>query len=71
MKVITEYLLSRLNENPGGKEIHEVLTNSLQSSEDKHIGLLLSERLINMPTQIIGPAFNMLKEELEWALEEV
>ena len=34
------------------------------------MGLIVSERFINMPSQIIPPTYKMLLEEMRWALEE-
>ncbi|KAL3472818.1 p21-C-terminal region-binding protein-domain-containing protein [Aspergillus californicus] len=34
------------------------------------IGLVLTERLINMPVEVIPPMYTMLQEEIAWALEE-
>lgn len=41
----------------------------LQSAN--HVGLIFSERLINMPVQLMPPAYRMLEEELRWAMEDV
>lgn len=41
------------------------------SANPTHVGLVLSERLVNMPVQVVVPMFRMLEEELEWAREEV
>ncbi len=37
----------------------------------RHVGLLLGERLINMPVQVIPPMYRMLLDEIQWANEEV
>jgi protein BCP1 len=34
------------------------------------IGLILTERFINMPHEIVPPMYSMLMEEIEWAVEE-
>ncbi|KAF2083447.1 hypothetical protein K490DRAFT_19774, partial [Saccharata proteae CBS 121410] len=34
------------------------------------IGLILTERFINMPTETIPPMYTMLLEEMQWALQE-
>ncbi|KAJ3294532.1 Mss4p nuclear export [Rhizoclosmatium sp. JEL0117] len=68
--------------NPAVTAIKEYLTSkSLKSNKQKHdefqhilsdtnSGLLLNERLINMPPQIVIPMIKMLDEELEWSVEE-
>lgn len=40
-------------------------------AKPRHVGLVLSERLVNMPAQIMPPAYKMLQEELQWAREDV
>ena len=50
--------------------IQELLGPSgLQSAN--HVGLVFSERLINMPVQLMPPTYRMLEEELRWAVEDV
>ena len=34
------------------------------------VGLILTERLLNVPSEVVPPMFTMLLEEIEWALEE-
>jgi protein BCP1 len=34
------------------------------------VGLVLSERLINVPTEIVPPLYTMLQEEIQWAVDE-
>jgi protein BCP1 len=36
----------------------------------KHVGLVLSERLINMPSEISPPMYNLLIDEIEAAVED-
>jgi protein BCP1 len=43
---------------------------NLLASSDTQVGLILTERLINMPSEIVPPMYTMLLEEIEWALEE-
>ena len=43
---------------------------TLLSSQDAQVGLILTERLINMPAEVVPPMYTMLLEEIEWALEE-
>ncbi|KAG5912818.1 Mss4p nuclear export [Claviceps sorghi] len=39
-------------------------------NSDKHVGLVLSERLINIPVEIAPPMYSMLVDELEAAVED-
>ena len=56
---LTKYIMSKDKE--GG----------IQRVMDCHrVGLVINERLINMPPQIAPPLFKMLDEELTWAVED-
>jgi protein BCP1 len=68
IKSLTEYFLSKANANPA---LRAVLEDALAPSSSHHIGLVLSERLINMPVQVIPPMYRMLADEINWAVEEV
>lgn len=46
------------------------LGNLLKSSDATQIGLVLTERLINIPADVVPPMYRMLVEEISWALEE-
>lgn len=66
IKQILSYIMSKISLN---KEFYEMF-NMLMKASDSNLGLILSERLVNMPTQIIPPMYEMLFEEIEWALED-
>jgi len=51
--------------------LNEKLIELLKDTSQSHIGLILSERLINMPVQIVPPMYKMLQEEIQWAIEDV
>jgi protein BCP1 len=45
--------------------------SSLLSRDGKaEVGLILSERLINMPAKLVPPMYTMLLEEVEWAVQD-
>jgi protein BCP1 len=46
------------------------LTPLLTQSSKAQVGLILTERFINMPHEIIPPMYTMLLEEITWALQE-
>ncbi|KAF9893219.1 Mss4p nuclear export [Aspergillus nanangensis] len=46
------------------------LSQLLSQSPIPPIGLLLTERLINMPAEVVPPMYTMLQEEIAWALED-
>ena len=45
------------------------MINGLKS-DPATIGLILTERLINMPSEVTPPIYKMLLEEIQWAVEE-
>ncbi|KAJ3485130.1 hypothetical protein NLI96_g5186 [Meripilus lineatus] len=70
IKALIEYLLSNSSSNP---EFHSTLQNligptALQSTN--HVAFVFSERLINMPVQIVPPMYRMLADEIQWAIDD-
>ncbi|RHZ63277.1 hypothetical protein Glove_330g62 [Diversispora epigaea] len=66
MKSIVNYLLEKSKKD---SRLNDLLTDLFK--ENKHdVGLILSERLINMPVQLIPPMYKMLKEEIQWAVDD-
>ncbi|KIY71371.1 hypothetical protein CYLTODRAFT_369499 [Cylindrobasidium torrendii FP15055 ss-10] len=61
IKSIAEYCLDKSKVDPA---FHNTLS-ALFSQEDKHVGFVLSERLINMPVQVIPPMYRVLGEEVQ------
>jgi len=43
---------------------------ALLQTDGAQVGLVLTERLINMPTEIVPPMYAMLLEEIEWAVKD-
>mgnify|MGYP002477608076 FL=1 len=75
LSALTSYLLAKV---PASSPFHTELSNLLArpaepstAASPKHVGLVLSERLVNMPAQIVPPMYKMLDEELQWARDEV
>lgn len=66
IKEIVKYL----NERCAKKPVSLKKLNALLEDKDKPVGLLLNERLINMPPQVVPPMFKMLLEEIQWAIED-
>ncbi|KAI9876096.1 MAG: Mss4p nuclear export [Pleopsidium flavum] len=66
IKDLTTYLRQKSNSNPSLSQ----LSNLLSSSVSSQIGLVLTERLINIPSEVAPPMYTMLLEEITWALEE-
>lgn len=67
IKQILSYIMSMMSSN---KDFCEALNGLLEKS-DLHTGLILSERIVNMPTQIVPSMYELLFEEIDWALEDV
>ncbi|KAJ7935409.1 p21-C-terminal region-binding protein-domain-containing protein [Mycena leptocephala] len=42
----------------------------LFAGADTHVGLVLCERLVNMPVQTVPPMYRMLSDEIKWALAD-
>ncbi|EMR11176.1 hypothetical protein PNEG_00770 [Pneumocystis murina B123] len=66
IKKMRLYIMSKISLN---KEFYDFFCVSFEEL-GTNMGLILSERLINMPTQIVPPMYEMLFEEIEWALED-
>eukprot|EP00833_Pecoramyces_ruminatium_P009834 jgi/Orpsp1_1/1183866/evm.model.c7180000086988.2 len=63
---IKKYLNDRLTKKP----VSLKKLNGYLNDESKPVGLLLNERLINMPPQVVPPMFRMLLEEIQWAIDD-
>ncbi|EMC91555.1 hypothetical protein BAUCODRAFT_297383 [Baudoinia panamericana UAMH 10762] len=61
MKQLTQYLQQRTADVEGIRQLREVLSSNSKSK----LGLILSERLINMPHQVVPPLYNFLLEEIQ------
>lgn len=75
---LVKYLLSKIpSTSPLHSKLSTLVANPAASASDstasnpRHVGLVLNERLVNMPVQVVPPMFKMLEEELQWALEDV
>ncbi len=61
---LIEYLSERARTTESLAPIPELLASG------QHVGLILSERLINMPSDVAPPLYSMLVEEIEAAVED-
>ncbi|KAF3062145.1 Protein BCP1 [Daldinia childiae] len=61
---LTRYICEKAKTNEALAGIPDLI------SSGKHVGLVLSERLINMPSEISPPMYNMLIDEVEAAVED-
>lgn len=65
IKDLTAYL-TRHSSSPSLSALQPLL----DPSSPAQVGLILTERFINMPHEIVPPMYTMLLEEIQWALEE-
>lgn len=61
---ITNYILTKTKSNPDLASLSTLLNSSAQ------VGLILSERLINIPAEVAPPLYNTLSDEIEAAVED-
>ncbi|KAM0197667.1 hypothetical protein ACHAPA_002678 [Fusarium lateritium] len=64
MKDIIKYLAEKAQTNSSLASVADVLNSG------KHVGLVFSERLINMPSELAPPLYSMLIDEVEAAVED-
>ncbi|KAK2627764.1 hypothetical protein QTJ16_002410 [Diplocarpon rosae] len=64
IKDLTEYLVEKSKSTPALSALGSLLTSSSQ------VGLVLAERLINIPAEISLPMYTMLIDEIEAAVED-
>lgn len=61
---LIQYLAEKAKSNPALSPVTELLASRSQ------IGLVLSDRLVNMPSEIAPPMYSMLVDEIEAAVED-
>lgn len=66
IKQLTDYLSSKADSNPALSALKPLLAPSSKAQ----VGLVLSERFMNMPHQIVPPLYTMLQDELAEAVKE-
>lgn len=67
IKALAAYALAKSASSPA---LHTALENLLAQTSTSHIGFVFSERLVNMPVQVIPPMYRMLSNEIQWANDE-
>jgi protein BCP1 len=65
MKDLANYLLEKAKSTPSLSQLPDLL-----SSTTAQVGLILSERLINVPAEIGPPMYSMLFDEIESAVDD-
>ncbi|RDW69623.1 protein BCP1 [Coleophoma cylindrospora] len=64
VKDLTKYISEKAKSSPSLAPLSELLSSNAQ------VGLVLAERLINVPTEIAPPMYTMLIDEIEAAVED-
>ncbi|KAG0360747.1 Mss4p nuclear export [Gamsiella multidivaricata] len=67
MTQIRDYVFTKSKQN---EKLHAKLKDLLSAGSKKEVGLVLSERFINMPVETAPPMWRMLLEEVKWAVDE-
>ncbi|KAG0339019.1 Mss4p nuclear export [Podila horticola] len=67
MKQIRDYVFVKSKQN---EKLHTKLKELLGAGSKKEVGLILSERFINMPVETAPPMWRMMLEEVKWAVDE-
>lgn len=65
---LSRYLIERTRRSDGSPA--QDLSQFLNPSNSNQVGLILTERFINMPHQTIPPMYTMLLEEMQWANDD-
>jgi protein BCP1 len=67
IKAIAEYILSK---SAGDPSLHNKLQAILSHDAPSHLGFVFSERLVNMPVEVIPHMYRMLADEIQWACDD-
>ncbi|KAF9209590.1 Mss4p nuclear export [Haplosporangium sp. Z 27] len=67
MTQIRDYVFTKSKQN---EKLHARLKDLLSTGSKKEVGLILSERFINMPVETAPPMWKMMLEEIKWATDE-
>lgn len=71
VKTLLKYVLDKSSSDA---KFHTTLQSLLGSDglkSENHVAFVFSERLVNIPVQIMPPMYKMLGEEIQWAIDEV
>lgn len=67
MKAIAEYVLLK---SAGDPSLHNTLQTILGHDSPSHLGFIFSERLVNMPVEVVPHMYRMLADEIQWACDD-
>jgi protein BCP1 len=63
---MADYILRRTDADPSLRPLRGLV----DPASDARVGLVLAERLVNMPADVVPEMYRMLLEELQWAVED-
>ncbi|KAJ9646041.1 uncharacterized protein PV06_01883 [Exophiala oligosperma] len=63
---IIQYLQSKAKSQPDLAPLADILSQATIQP----VGLILTERLINVPSEVVPPMYTMLLEEIQWAIDD-
>ncbi|MCJ1399873.1 Mss4p nuclear export [Xylographa trunciseda] len=66
VKSLIDYILRQASTNTALSPVADLL----KTLDNTAVGLILTERLINIPSEVVPPMYRMLLEEITWAMEE-
>lgn len=67
LQTLLKYILEKSKSDP---KFHQRIVDVLDA-DNGDVGLVLSDRIINMPPAIAPPSYKMLLEEIQWANDDV
>ncbi|KAI0089889.1 p21-C-terminal region-binding protein-domain-containing protein [Irpex rosettiformis] len=70
VKALIDYVLSKSSSNPAFSATLKELLGPQGLQSQNHVGFVFSERLMNMPVQLMPVSYKMLAEEIQWAVED-
>ncbi|KAI9842595.1 MAG: Mss4p nuclear export [Sclerophora amabilis] len=66
IKDLTSHIVRKASSSNSLSHLSELFT----PESTAQVGLILTERLINVPSEVVPPMYNMLLEEMSWAVDE-
>ncbi|PSR71127.1 hypothetical protein PHLCEN_2v12973 [Hermanssonia centrifuga] len=70
-KALVAYILNKSPSDPKTHSALQALLGPAGLQSQNHVGFVFSERLVNMPVQLMPPMYRMLSEELQWATDDL
>ncbi|TPX33435.1 hypothetical protein SeLEV6574_g08378 [Synchytrium endobioticum] len=70
VKALRTYLSERAKSSNNAEATSSFTELLNKDNDDNDVGWIINERLINMPPQVALPAWRMLMEEMQWAVED-